>query len=146
MVPVAVNLHLLRHGKYAWQKDAQGRRVELMHYRPGTKEKLSQYQGIWILSPDGEILATYGNRDPSFHWDQKINEPLARAFLDRINDGDRQQKCRPNAGKRGNITPDGDTRNDINQMQINPFINYNLGRSLAMGSVKIMIERRNRSS
>jgi hypothetical protein len=84
MVPVAVNLHLLRHGKYSWQEDAQGRRIELMHYRPGTKQKLSQYQGIWILAPDGEILTTYGNRDPSFHWDPKINEPLVRAFLDRI--------------------------------------------------------------
>ena len=89
MVPVAVNLHLLRHGKYPWQTDAQGQRIELMHYRPGTRKKLSQYQGIWVLAPDGEVLTTYGNRDPSFHWDPKINQPLVQAFLDRIDEATR---------------------------------------------------------
>lgn len=84
MVPVAVNLHLLRRGQYPWQLDASGERIEFMHYAPGTKEELSQYQGIWILAPDGEVLATYGNNDPSFHWDPEVNAPLVQAFLDRV--------------------------------------------------------------
>ncbi|HUF62426.1 MAG TPA: hypothetical protein VMN36_10160 [Verrucomicrobiales bacterium] len=84
-VPVAVNLHLMRRGKYAWQTDEDGKRIELMHVPPDADQKMrDQYQGIWLLAPDGRVLAIYGSGDAGLHWDPKINEPLVKDFLARV--------------------------------------------------------------
>ena len=64
-VPVAVNLYKVRHAK-----DAGG---EL--FRSVQRQK-DQYQGIWIISPQGKVLA--GHHDIKSHetWSQEVLDTL----------------------------------------------------------------------
>jgi len=65
-VPVAVNLYKIREAK-----DAGG---DL--FRSAQRQK-DQYQGLWIISPDGRVLAAHQNFKSAETWTQEVRDTLA---------------------------------------------------------------------
>jgi hypothetical protein len=68
-VPVAVNLYKVRHAK-----DAGG---EL--FRSVQRQK-DQYQGIWIISPQGKVLAGHHEMKSHDTWVQEVSETVDSAL------------------------------------------------------------------
>jgi hypothetical protein len=65
-VPVAVNLYKIRQAK-----DAGG-----ALFRSVQKQK-DQYQGLWVVSPDGRVLAAHQNFKSEKTWTQEVLDTLA---------------------------------------------------------------------
>src|SRR5207249_2210280 len=68
-VPVAVNLYKVRNAK-----DAGG---EL--FRSVQRQK-DQYQGIWVVSPQGKVLAAHHNFKSPKTWSQEVLETVDSAL------------------------------------------------------------------
>jgi hypothetical protein len=68
-VPVAVNLYKIRVAK-----DAGG---DL--FRSVQRQK-DQYQGLWVVSPDGHVLAAHQDYKSAETWTQEVRDMLARGL------------------------------------------------------------------
>lgn len=68
-MPVAVNLYKIREAK-----DAGG---DL--FRSAQRQK-DQYQGLWILSPEGKVLAAHQEYKSAETWAQEVQDTLTRGL------------------------------------------------------------------
>lgn len=83
-VPVAVNLYKIR--------DAKGEAGDF--FRTVQKQK-QQYQGFWVVSPDGKVIAAQGNSKNEKTWPQEVLDILEAALKDEMANAPRRYDWKP---------------------------------------------------